>query len=91
MLSVLACLWLFVSSPQAITIFVSIFDAIRGPMFDVIVAHDDLVKREQVVLEDRYTMSPNRSLHFESGWNRCALVTLAISSFVSIGLALCGA
>ena len=34
-LSVLVCPWLFVSSPQAITLFVSIFGSVLGPLFGV--------------------------------------------------------
>lgn len=90
-LSVLVCPWLFVSSPQAITIFVSIFGAVLGPMFGIIICDYYLVKRQTIVLEDLYTMSPQGSLHFQGGWNPRALLTLAISGVVSIGLALCGA
>ncbi len=63
-LSVLVCPWIFVSSPQAITIFVSIFGAALGPMFGIMVADYYLVKRQQIVLEDLYTMSPDGSLHY---------------------------
>jgi NCS1 family nucleobase:cation symporter-1 len=90
-LSVLVCPWIFVSSPQAITIFVSIFGAALGPMFGIMVADYYVVKQQQVVVEDLYTMSPDSSLHFEGGWNRSALIALACAGFVSIGLALLGA
>ena len=50
-LSVLVCPWIFVSSPQAITIFVSIFGAVLGPMFGIMVADYYLVKRQQVVVD----------------------------------------
>ena len=90
-LSVLVCPWLFVSSSQAITIFVSIFGAVLGPMFGIIVADYYLVKRGQVALADLYTMSPSGSLHYRGGWNPAALVALGIAGVVSIGLALLGA
>jgi nucleobase:cation symporter-1, NCS1 family len=90
-LSVLVCPWLFVSSSQAITIFVSIFGAVLGPMFGIIVADYYLVKRQQVHLEDLYSMSPSGRLHYRSGWNGAALAALALSGVVSIGLALLGA
>src|SRR5580704_4964701 len=64
-LSVLVCPWLFVSSSQAITIFVSIFGAVLGPLFGIIVADYYVVKRGEVVAGDLYTMSPNGSLYFE--------------------------
>jgi nucleobase:cation symporter-1, NCS1 family len=90
-LSVMVCPWLFVSSPHAITVFVGIFGAVLGPMFGIMVADYYLVKREQVRLDDLYTMSPSGSLHFDGGWNRKALVALAVSGALSIGLALLGA
>jgi nucleobase:cation symporter-1, NCS1 family len=90
-LSVLVCPWIFVSSPQAITIFVSIFGAALGPMFGIMVADYYLIKQQQIVLEDLYTLSPDGSLYFEKGWNRRALIALAGSGFVSIGLSLLGA
>lgn len=90
-LSVLVCPWLFVSSPQAITIFVSVFGAVLGPMFGIIIADYYLVKKETVVLEDLYSLSPQGSLHFRGGWNPVALAALAIAGLISIGLALSGA
>jgi nucleobase:cation symporter-1, NCS1 family len=90
-LSVLVCPWLFVSSPRAITLFVSIFGAVLGPMFGIMVADYYLVKRQTVKLEDLYTMSPTGSLYFDGGWNRKALLALAISGALSIGLSLLGA
>ncbi len=87
----LVCPWLFVSSPQAITIFVGIFGAVLGPMYGIMISDYYLVKREQVVLQDLYTLSPAGSLYFDSGWNPRALWALALSGALSIGLALCGA
>ncbi|MCO4315600.1 NCS1 family nucleobase:cation symporter-1 [Phyllobacterium sp. 21LDTY02-6] len=90
-LSVLVCPWLFVSSPQAITIFVSIFGAVLGPIFGIMIADYYLVKKQTVVLEDLYTMSPTGSLYFERGWNRRALLALLVASILSIGLSVLGA
>lgn len=90
-LSVLVCPWIFVSSPQAITIFVSIFGAVLGPMYGIMVADYYLVKRQHVVVDDLYTLSLSGSLHFDGGWNRRALWALAVSGVLSIGLALSGA
>jgi len=90
-LSVLVCPWLFVSSSQAITIFVSIFGAVLGPMFGIIIADYYLAKRQQIVLDDLYTMSPSGSLYYQNGWHRAALAALGAAGLVSIGLALLGA
>ena len=90
-LSVMVCPWLFVSSPQAITIFVGIFGAILGPMFGIMVSDYYLVRKQHVVVEDLYTMSSSGSLYFENGWNRRALIALVLSGAASIGLSLLGA
>ncbi len=90
-LSVLVCPWQFVASPSAITLFVSIFGSVLGPMFGIMVADYYLVKREVVKLEDLYTLSPSGSLYYDGGWNHKALIALAASGALSIGLALLGA
>ena len=72
-LSVLVCPWLFVASPQAITLFVSIFGAVLGPMFGIIIADYYLVKRQTIDVDDLYTMSPAGSFHYGGGWNRKAV------------------
>lgn len=90
-LSVMVCPWIFVSSPQAITVFVSVFGAILGPMFGIMVADYYLVKRQHVVLEDLYTMDPKGSLYYQGGWNRMALIALAAAGAVSIAFSVLGA
>jgi NCS1 family nucleobase:cation symporter-1 len=90
-LSVLVCPWLFVANPQAITLFVSIFGSVLGPMFGIIVADYYLVKRQQIAVEQLYTMSPGGEFHYEGGWNRRAVIALALAGLLSIGLALLGA
>jgi NCS1 family nucleobase:cation symporter-1 len=89
-LSVLVCPWQFVASPHAITLFVSIFGSALGPLFGIMIADYFLVKRQTVVVQDLYTMSPAGSLYFDGGWNRKALVALALSAALSIGLSLLG-
>jgi NCS1 nucleoside transporter family len=90
-LSVMVCPWLFVSSPAAITLFVSIFGSVLGPMFGIMLSDYYLVKRETVVVDDLYTMSPSGTYNYDGGWNHKALLALAISGVLSIGLSLAGA
>jgi len=90
-LSVLVCPWLFVASPQAITLFVSIFGAVLGPLFGIMISDYFLVKRQTVVVADLYSMSPTGSCYYDGGWNRKAVIALAIAGALSIGLGLLGA
>ena len=55
-LAVLVCPWIFVDSPHAITIFVSVFGAILAPLYGVMVADYYLVKREIINTPELYTM-----------------------------------
>lgn len=87
-LSVLVCPWLFVASPSAITLFVSIFGSVLGPMFGIMIADYYLVKRQVVAVEDLYTMSPQGAFNYDGGWNHKALIALAASGALSIGLSL---
>ena len=90
-LSVLVCPWLFVASPEAITLFVSIFGAVLGPLFGIMIADYFLVKRQTVIVEDLYSMSPTGSCYYDGGWNHKAVLSLVIAGVISIGLALAGA
>ena len=90
-LSVLVCPWLFVASPSAITLFVSIFGSVLGPMFGIMLSDYYLVKRQAVIVEELYTMSPSGAYNYDGGWNHKALVALALSGALSIGLSLLGA
>lgn len=90
-LSVLVCPWLFVASPSAITLFVSIFGAVLGPMFGIMIADYYVVRKQKVRVEDLYSMSPSGAFHYDGGWNRKALIALAASGALSIGLSLLGA
>jgi NCS1 family nucleobase:cation symporter-1 len=90
-LSVLVCPWLFVSSPQAITIFVAIFGSALGPLFGVIIADYYLVKRQAMVIDDLYTRAPAGAYFYQGGWNRNAVIALGVAGVLAIGLALLGA
>lgn len=90
-LAVVVCPWLFVSSPEAITIFVGIFGSVLGPMYGIMVSDFYLIKKQTVRIEDLYTLSPRGSLYFEGGWNQRAVIALILSGIVSIGLSLLGA
>jgi NCS1 family nucleobase:cation symporter-1 len=90
-LSVLVCPWLFVASPSAITLFVSIFGSVLGPMFGIMIVDYYLVKRQAVTVDDLYSMAPQATYNYGGGWNKKALIALAVSGAISIGLSLLGA
>lgn len=88
-LAVLVCPWIFVDSPHAITIFVSVFGAILAPLYGVMVADYYLVKREVVNTPELYTMAASGRYHYDGGWNHVGLRALAVSGAIAIGWELC--
>ncbi len=84
-LAVVVCPWIFVDSPQAITVFVSVFGAVLAPLFGVMVADYYLVKRQQIKTADLYTMAPAGRYHYDGGWNKLGLLSLAVSGAIAVG------
>ncbi|BAL25627.1 NCS1 family nucleobase:cation symporter-1 [Azoarcus sp. KH32C] len=84
-LAVLVCPWIFVDSPKAITVFVSVFGAILAPLYGVMMGDFYLVKKQVVKPAELYTMSPDGRYHYDGGWNKVGLAALALSGAISIG------
>lgn len=88
-LAVLVCPWIFVDSPKAITIFVSVFGAVLAPLFGVMVADFYLLKKQVVHVNDLYSMAPGGRYHYDGGWNKVGVTALILASILSIGWELC--
>jgi nucleobase:cation symporter-1, NCS1 family len=88
-LAVVVCPWIFVDSPKAITIFVSVFGAVLAPLFGVMVADFYLVKKQIVKTAELYTMEPAGRYHYDGGWNKVGLLALVLSGVISVGWELC--
>jgi nucleobase:cation symporter-1, NCS1 family len=84
-LAVVVCPWIFVDSPKAITIFVSVFGAVLAPMYGVMMADYYLVKHQEVNTAELYTMQPGGRFYYDGGWNKVGLAALLISGVVSVG------
>jgi len=84
-LAVVVCPWIFVDSPKAITIFVSIFGAVLAPLYGVMMADFYLVKKHVVKAVELYTMEPNGRYYYDGGWNKVGVTALALSGAISIG------
>ncbi|BAK75107.1 permease for cytosine/purines, uracil, thiamine, allantoin [Pseudogulbenkiania sp. NH8B] len=84
-LAVLVCPWIFVDSPKAITVFVSVFGSILAPLYGVMMADFYLVKKQVVQEAELYTMAPTGRYHYDGGWNKVGLAALALSGTLSVG------
>ncbi len=88
-LAVLVCPWIFVDSPKAITIFVSVFGAVLAPLYGVMMADFYLIKRQQVQTAELYTMASTGRFYYDGGWNKVGVAALVLSGCISIGWELC--
>ena len=88
-LAVCVCPWIFVDSPKAITVFVSVFGAVLAPMFGVMVADFYLLKKKVIDVDQLYSMAPGGRDHYDGGWNKVGLGALGISSAIAVGWEFC--
>jgi nucleobase:cation symporter-1, NCS1 family len=88
-LAVLVCPWIFVDSPKAITIFVSVFGSVLAPLYGVMMADYYLLKKQQVNTAELYTMSPKGRFYYDGGWNKVGVFALIVSGCISVGWELC--
>jgi nucleobase:cation symporter-1, NCS1 family len=89
LLAVLVCPWIFVDTPKAITVFVSVFGAVLAPMFGVMIADFYLLKKQVIDVVQLYTMAPGGRYHYDGGWNKVGLAALGLASVLSIGWEMC--
>jgi NCS1 family nucleobase:cation symporter-1 len=88
-LAVLVCPWIFVDSPKAITIFVSVFGSVLAPLYGVMMADFYLIKKQQVETAELYSMSPQGRFYYDGGWNKVGIAALVIAGIISVGWELC--
>jgi NCS1 family nucleobase:cation symporter-1 len=88
-LAVLVCPWIFVDSPKAITIFVSVFGSVLAPLYGVMMADFYLIKKQQIETAELYSMAPAGRFYYDGGWNKVGIAALVISGIISVGWELC--
>ena len=68
--------WHFVSSPQAMAVFVGTIGGFLGPLYGIIVTDYYIVKRGRVDLEDLYSTATDGRFWYVGGWNPRAMAAL---------------
>lgn len=74
--------WNLYNNPAVIHYTLDILGAFIGPLFGILIADFYLVKKERIVLDDLYTMSPAGTYWYENGYNRAAVTALIPSALV---------
>jgi NCS1 family nucleobase:cation symporter-1 len=82
--SVLITPWNLYNSPEVIHYTLEVLGAFIGPLFGVLIADYYLVRKQKVVVDDLFTMSPNGRYHYRKGYNPRAITATAVGALVAV-------
>ncbi|AGL14752.1 NCS1 family nucleobase:cation symporter-1 [Actinoplanes sp. N902-109] len=82
--SVLITPWNLYNNPDVIHYTLETLGAFIGPLFGVLIADYYLVKKQQVVVDDLFTMSPEGRYFYRNGYNPPAIIATAIGAIVAV-------
>ena len=88
--SVLITPWNLYSSPEVIHYTLDTLGAFIGPLYGVLIADYYLVKRQQVVVDDLYTLREDGTYHYTKGVNRTAVAATALGAVLAMLLVFLG-
>ncbi|MET9628865.1 NCS1 family nucleobase:cation symporter-1 [Lentzea sp. NPDC006480] len=82
--SVLITPWNLYNSPEVIHYTLEVLGAFIGPLFGVLIADYYLVRKQKVVVDDLFTMSPEGRYHYRKGYNPKAIIATALGAIVAV-------
>jgi NCS1 family nucleobase:cation symporter-1 len=82
--SVLITPWNLYNNPHVIHYTLETLGAFIGPLFGVLIADFYLVRRQQVAVDDLFTMSPTARYWYSRGYNPAALIATAVGAVIAM-------
>jgi NCS1 family nucleobase:cation symporter-1 len=82
--SVLITPWNLYNNPEVIHYTLESLGAFIGPLFGVLIADFYLVRKQQVVVDDLFTMAPEGRYFYRKGYNPPALIATAVGAVVAM-------
>ena len=82
--SVLITPWNLYNNPEVIHYTLETLGAFIGPLFGVLIADFYLVRKQQVVVDDLFTMAPEGRYYYRKGYNPPALIATAVGATVAM-------
>ena len=82
--SVLITPWNLYNNPEVIHYTLETLGAFIGPLFGVLIADFYLVRKQQVVVDDLFTMAPEGRYFYRKGYNPPALIATAVGAVVAM-------
>lgn len=81
---ILAVLWVSVISEIGIFPFVNTLGAILAPVYGIMIVDYYLIKRQQIDIQALFSTDPAGEYYYNRGWNRRALIALAVAGLFAI-------
>jgi NCS1 family nucleobase:cation symporter-1 len=82
--SVLITPWNLYNSPEVIHYTLETLGAFIGPLFGVLIADYYLVRRQRVVVDDLFTMSPGGRYWYRGGYHPPAIIATAMAAAIAM-------
>ena len=82
--SVLITPWNLYNNPDVIHYTLETLGAFIGPLFGVLIADFYLVRKQQVVVDDMFTMAPEGRYFYHKGYNPPAVIATAVGAVVAM-------
>jgi len=82
--SVILTPWNWYNNDTAIHYTLGILGALIGPLFGILIADFYLVRKQQVIVDDMFTMEEDGEYYYSKGYNPVAVRSVLIAGFVSI-------
>ncbi len=76
--------WNLYKNPEVIHYTLDILGAFIGPLFGILIADFFIIKKQQVTVDDLYTMSPEGKYWYTNGYNPAAVMAIIPSALVPI-------
>ncbi len=76
--------WNLYNNPEVIHYTLETLGAFVGPLFGVLIADYYRVRRQRVVVDDLFTLSPRGSYWYRRGYNPAAIVTTLVGAIAAV-------
>jgi NCS1 family nucleobase:cation symporter-1 len=82
--SVLLTPWNWYNNDTAIHYSLGILGALIGPLFGILIADYYLIRRQQLVVDDLFTMDEDGAYHYRKGYNPVAIQSVIVAGLVAV-------
>ncbi|MFC9969146.1 NCS1 family nucleobase:cation symporter-1 [Nocardia ignorata] len=82
--SILITPWNLYNNPEVIHYTLEVLGAFIGPLFGVLICDYYLVRKQNVIVDDLFTMSERGSYYYRKGYHPAAIVATAVGAGVAV-------